>query len=273
MALNEVTWSADGGLIGILGRNGAGKTTMLRIIVSLLHPTSGKVTVDGFDTVRDASAVRRRVGYLPQDFQPYPELSVREFLEYIGALAGLRGAALRRNLEHVVELTNLSGFVRARTSTLSGGTRRRLGVAQALLGEPQLLVVDEPTAGLDPEERVRLRQVLAGLGHQMTILLSTHVAEDIQALASRLIVLDRGHLVFDGTPAELINRARGHVYETESDQAAGDSPDAVVSRATPVGDRFQLRVVSGRSPVNGSLVEPSLEDAYLSLMQAGDPAS
>lgn len=265
-ALTDFTWTAGRGLVGVLGRNGAGKTTLLRLIVTLLRPTAGKILVNGLDSVREASKIRRLIGYLPQEFQPYPELSVHEFLEYIAALAGLHGASARRDIDRVLELTNLQHVVRARTGTLSGGTRRRLGVAQALLGSPRLLVVDEPTAGLDPEERVRLRQVLAGLGQDMTILLSTHLVEDIDALAHRVVVLDRGRLAFDGEVATLIDRARGRVMEFESAEPHVAQDRGIVSRATPFGGRFKLRVVCQNGVSEGRGVEPSLEDGYLALL-------
>lgn len=257
-------------MVGILGRNGAGKTTLLRLIVTLLRPSSGRIEIDGLDTVRDAHALRRQIGYLPQEFQPYPELTVREFLQYMAAAAGLPGRTRRSELERVIELCNLGSFVRSRAGVLSGGTRRRLGVAQAMLGQPRLLVVDEPTAGLDPEERVRLRQTLAGVGQETTVLLSTHLVEDVAALSSRMLVLDEGRVVFDGDASALIAAATGRVFEMDSPVPMTDRAGEVVSRATPNGAGFRLRIVTaGAHPAAASAVAPSLEDGYLALLQGG----
>jgi ABC-2 type transport system ATP-binding protein len=265
-ALSEVTWVAEPGLTGMLGRNGAGKTTLLRIITTLIRPTSGRVSVAGLDSVRDAAAVRGLLGYLPQEFQPYLELSVREYLSYVGYLAHLPPAVVRRELERVVTLTNLDPVIAQRVGALSGGTRRRLGIAQALLGKPPILVVDEPTAGLDVEERVRLRQLLAELAQESTVLMSTHLVEDLEALAGRLLVIERGRVLFDGSTTGLSRKAEGHVFEIETNSPTPPEHDMVVVRAVPTGNRFRLRVVSPKSTVLSGALPASLEDGYLMLL-------
>ncbi|HZP97599.1 MAG TPA: ATP-binding cassette domain-containing protein [Candidatus Limnocylindria bacterium] len=252
-------------MTAILGRNGAGKTTLLRSIVSLITPTEGRITVDEHDTRTQAGWVRRHVGYLPQEFAPFPELTVREFLGYIAALAGGRAA---NDIDRLIALTHLERYAGTRASRLSGGTRRRLGVAQALIGRPALLVVDEPTAGLDPEERVRLRQLLAELATTTTVLLSTHLVEDVAALVDRVLVLDEGALVFDGSSRDLAARAAYRVREVISATPTFADAEYIVSRAMPEGRAFRLRLVGPEGSTVGTPVEPTLEDGYLSLVRA-----
>jgi len=263
-ALAGVSWSAAPGMTAVLGRNGAGKTTLLRILVSLLQPSRGHVTIDGHDTVRDSNWVRRHIGYLPQDFLPFPELTTVEFLEYIG---GLAGSVRRAEIDDVIVRTNLERFARTRTARLSGGTRRRLGVAQALLGHPQLLVVDEPTTGLDPEERVRIRQLLADLATRSTVLLSTHLVEDVAALVDHVLVFDEGRLLFDGRASGLEAHAASSVQEVFHDSPTFPDPRYIVSRATPEQGGFRLRLIGPANGVNGKPVTPSLEDGYLALVR------
>lgn len=264
-ALADVNWTAGPGMTAILGRNGAGKTTLLRSIVSLIFPSEGRITVDGHDTRRDTGWVRRHVGYLPQEFLPFPELTVHEFLDYIAALAGGNAGT---DTARLITLTHLERYANTRTSRLSGGTRRRLGVAQALVGRPSLLVVDEPTTGLDPEERVRLRQLLAELATETTVLLSTHLVEDVAALVDRVLVLDEGSLVFDGSSHALAAHASCRVRELMSPTPTFADARFIVSRATPDGQQFRLRLVGPAGSTIGTSVEPTLEDGYLSLVRA-----
>ena len=212
-ALRDVNLTVPQGLYGLLGRNGAGKTTLMRTVAALLPCREGRVRVCGVP-VDDAHAARVRalIGYLPQDFAAYPNLTVREMLIYLGTLSGMGGAALARRVPAVLQQVNLTQQAGKRVKALSGGMLRRLGVAQALLHDPPVLIVDEPTAGLDPEERVRLRGLLAALaGSGKTVVFSTHIASDIEAVCSGIAILDGGRLLYTGTAADLARRtgARG----------------------------------------------------------------
>lgn len=264
--LQDITLQADNGLVGLVGPNGAGKTTLMRIVASLLPPSAGKVTWNGLDVVSDANRVRASLGYLPQHFGVYPELSGRRFLEYLGTMKGLRGGAGRRRVGEVLELVNLVGDADRRLGTYSGGMLQRIGIAQALLNDPELLIVDEPTVGLDPAERVRFRTLLAGLTEGRLVILSTHIVSDVEAVAARLVLLREGRILADSTPEALIDAARGSVWEISTDPSTAIRLQAswLVSGLVSLGNRVTIRIVSGSKPLEGARpVEPNLEDAYL----------
>ena len=250
-------------LVGLLGPNGAGKSTLMKLLVAGLLPTGGAIRVDGEPLLRRERALKARLGYLPQDFGLYDELTVTEFLDYMGALKGLRDsrAAIRRAIEEV----HLEEKARAKIRTLSGGQRQRVGIAQALLGEPELLIFDEPTVGLDPEERIHFRNLFSRLAQKRLVLLSTHIIEDVQSVCSRLLVLHRGRLRFDGPPEELIRAAEGHVGtfdETGGEREEGLHITARVNTARGVA----CRAVAEALPSYVQPAEPTLEDAYLYLI-------
>jgi len=270
-ALTDVSLSLGAGVTGLLGPNGAGKSTLMRILATLTRPTSGRVVWNGTDLALEPDAVRAVLGYLPQDFGVYPQLSALEFLSYIAAAKGLEARAARRRIDGLLELVNLAEARHRPLGGFSGGMRQRVGIAQALLGDPQLLIVDEPTAGLDPEERVRFRTLLSELGDRRLVLLSTHIVSDVEAVAGRIVLLDRGRLVADAAPHALLDDARGHVWEL--DVAMGDLDRArrvwVVGGAVRRGDVMTLRVVSeGRPRDDARPLEPSLEDVYLRCFSA-----
>jgi ABC-type multidrug transport system ATPase subunit len=274
-ALQGIDLEIGPGLFGLVGPNGAGKTTLMRILAGLLRPTAGKAVVLGHDvTTRGGKmAVKSALGYLPQELGLYPDLSALEFLEYVALLKGVTDKVVRRRqLERVLELTNLEQAARRRMKTFSGGMKRRVGIAQALLGEPQLLIVDEPTAGLDPEERVRLRNLLSEMARRCTVILSTHIVEDISQSCSDLAVLDAGRVIFHGKPSALIDRVRGQVWSvTTSGEQPG--PGTTVVSTLQVQDGVQYRLVGPRPAGRGvSRLEPSLEDGYLWLMQNERPS-
>lgn len=203
-ALHALSLTLSPGITGLLGPNGAGKSTLMRIIATVTQPSAGSVLWNGTDITRGPDELRRQLGYLPQDAGVYPQLSADEFLRYVAALKGLPARSAARQIDMLIEQLNLSS---ARTRPLggfSGGMRQRVGIAQALLGEPQLLVVDEPTVGLDPEERVRFRDLITELGRDRIVLLSTHIVSDVEVAASRIIILDSGRVCADGTPSEVI---------------------------------------------------------------------
>ncbi len=269
-ALRGVDLEIGSGMFGLVGPNGAGKTSLMRILAGLLRPTSGKVSVLGNDvtTWRGKKAIKEVLGYLPQELGLYPDLSALEFLEYVAILKGVTDKVERKKqLCETLELVGLTQDARRRLRTYSGGMKRRVGIAQALLGQPKLLIVDEPTSGLDPEERVRLRNLLAEMSARCTVILSTHIVEDVSQSCKDLAVINLGQVLFRGSPGDLIARARGHVWNLVS---SGERPEAslIVVSTMQVQDGVQYRVVGTPSGApNGISVEPSLEDSYIWLMQ------
>lgn len=207
-ALQTVSLQIEDGMFGLLGRNGAGKTTLMRILATLLRETSGSVEICGISTRRPRE-IRRIVGYLPQDFCVYPNMSVFEAMDYLGTLSGLPRAPRRERIADALRKVNLDDCRRIRVKALSGGMRRRLGIAQAILHDPRVLIVDEPTAGLDPEERVRLRALLCDIAASRVVLLSTHIVEDVEKTCKRIAVLDRGQIVYQGSLQEYIGADAG----------------------------------------------------------------
>ena len=270
-ALNGVDLTIGTGMFGLVGPNGAGKTTLMRILAGLLRATSGRVTVFGNDLSTHAGrqAAKAHLGYLPQDLGLYPNLNAYEFLDYMAILKGITDKGERqRQIADLIAKVRLSDAADRRLKTYSGGMKRRIGIAQALLGDPKLLIVDEPTSGLDPEERVRFRNLLADMASERTIILSTHIVEDISQSCNDLGVLREGRVLFRGAPGELIERARGHVWMLTT--AAGQRPDdgLTVVSSLQLANGTQYRVVGDAAGYgDAQSVEPSLEDGYLWLMQ------
>jgi ABC-type multidrug transport system ATPase subunit len=269
-ALRGVDLEIGAGMFGLVGPNGAGKTTLMRILAGILRPTSGKVSILGQDptTTRGKLAIKSILGYLPQELGLYPDLTVVEFLEYVSLLKGVADKFERqKQLAEVLELVGLATETRRKMRTLSGGMKRRVGIAQALLGSPQLLIVDEPTAGLDPEERVRMRNLLAEMAGQRTVILSTHIIEDVSQSCHDLAVIDQGRVIFHASPRSLIDGVNGKVWQVTTDGKKPDtSGDIVSTLQTQNGVRYRVvgKDVKGEDVVP---VEPSLEDGYIWLMQ------
>ena len=201
IAVDRISLTLTKGIYGLLGANGAGKTTLMRMLCGILTPTSGTITYDGLDVSEEA--YRALLGYLPQDFGYYPEFSGKDFLLYMAALKGLNKKAAGKKVEELLELVSLTEVAKKKIKTYSGGMKQRLGIAQALLNEPQILILDEPTAGLDPKERVRFRNLIAELGKDNIVILSTHIVSDIDRIADRILMMNHGKLVFDGTREEI----------------------------------------------------------------------
>ena len=211
-ALKDVNLTIEKGMFGLLGRNGAGKTTLMKVLVTLLPKSEGKVAVCG-RSVEKAQEVRRITGYLPQEFSMYPNMTVYEAMDYLGVLSGLSRLQRRQRIPQLLERVNLQEDRRKKVKTLSGGMKRRLGIAQAILHDPEVLIVDEPTAGLDPEERVRFRNLLCETAEERIVILSTHIVGDIEATCENIAVLDRGEIIYKGTVPELISMAEGRVFQ------------------------------------------------------------
>ena len=270
VALEEVNLEIGKGLFGLLGSNGAGKSTLMRIICTLLVPTGGHVKVDGLDVVKDRRAVRSLFGYLPQEFSAWRLQKVSEVVDTLAALSGMSDAkARRRRVAEVLESVGLSKVARRKVKQLSGGMVRRLGVAQALVHDPKVLIMDEPTVGLDPEERLRFRQLMAELGRDRVILLSTHIVADLGSGCSDLALLDKGRIGFRGSPAELVAKAAGKVIEVsvaETAEGAVAERMEVVARRAESG-QIVLRGVAKEALDGARPVEDiTLEEAYLAFM-------
>lgn len=268
-ALRGVSLDVDRGVVGLLGPNGAGKSTLMRILATLSRPTEGEVRWEGEPLSRSAGRLRRVLGYLPQDFGVYPRLTAREFLEYLAAAKGLAGGD---RVEDLLTLVSLREAADRKLATFSGGMRQRVGIAQALLNDPELLIVDEPTVGLDPEERARFRGLLSELGEDRIVVLSTHIVSDVEAAAGRIAVLDEGRLRADGAPSELLAAAEGRVWElvVSGDRLPGLRARHAVASAVHRPDGAHLRLVADAPPApDAEPVVPSLEEAYLALMRTG----
>ena len=275
-ALQGIDLEVRGGMFGLLGPNGAGKSTLMKIVAGLLEPTSGKVTLDGEDVVARPQNVWRKLGYLPQDFGFYPHLTGRSMLVHLLRLKGVRAAGgLKRLADELLERVNLTFAAKRKLKGYSGGMRQRLGVAQALAGDPRLLVVDEPTAGLDPEERLRFYHLLAELAQDRIVVLSTHIVEDVAVLCPHFLVIDDGRIVARTTPPAAQQAMAGKIYEgrVEREDLQALEADATVLQALLLEGASRVRIYSGDGevPEGFAPVEPTLEDAYLALMRTGQP--
>jgi ABC-type multidrug transport system ATPase subunit len=272
-AVDGVSLTLEAGVVGLIGHNGAGKTTLMQMIATLTRPTSGQIRFDGVDIVKQPDAMRRRLGFLPQDFGVYPNLSALEFMQYFAALKGVRDPA---RIRYLLELVNLHDKADRPAASFSGGMRRRLGIAQALLGDPDILVVDEPTAGLDPEERLRFRNLLADLGFNKLVIISTHIVSDVETIAGRLAIMNKGKLVRCETPDAILEGARGQVWAAHIDAADYDSLRSRVHvlHAQRQGQGMALRIAHDHLPCLGAkVVEPTLEEALMTQRYAAQEAA
>jgi ABC-type multidrug transport system ATPase subunit len=265
-ALEDFSLTVGPGVLGLLGPNGAGKSTLMRILATVTRPTAGTVRWNGVDLATQPDALRRVLGYLPQDFGVYPHLDPVEFLEYLAAVRGLDGEAARRRIEQLLELVNLTGVRRRPLGGFSGGMKQRVGIAQALLNDPELLIVDEPTAGLDPEERVRFRNLLVDLAGERIVILSTHIVSDVESAATRIALIARGRLIRDASPEALLAGVEGHVWEwvVPSERLADVRRQHRVSGTMRRAAGVHVRIVSDHPPdPSARPLAPTLEDAYL----------
>ena len=265
-ALEGVDLRIGPGMTGLLGPNGAGKTTLMRILTGVLRPTSGRVRIGDHDLATSAgrTAVKRMLGYLPQELALYPDLTAREFLDYIALLKGIDDKRARHEqVEALVGQVGLEDHRARRVGGFSGGMKRRLGIAQALLGDPRLIVVDEPTSGLDPQERMRFRALLAGLGRDRIMILSTHILDDVAQTCPRVCVLNEGRVRYHGTTAGLTEAAAGRTYRLVSNTRP-EQGTIVNAVSRPEGTEYRL---VGPPPPGAQLVNPSLEDGYVALLQ------
>ncbi|MFF0741722.1 ABC transporter ATP-binding protein [Streptomyces sp. NPDC004111] len=267
-AVDSFSLTLRPGVLGLLGSNGAGKSSLMRVLATVTRPTSGQVLWEGVDIAANPGPLRRTIGYLPQDFGVYPQLTAREFLSYMAAAKGLHGRSAGARIEELLDLVNLSGAAKQRLGSMSGGMRQRVGIAQALLNDPRLLIVDEPTVGLDPEERMRFSNLLTGLGSERIVILSTHIVSDVATSADHIAVMGQGRLVRHGTPEELLRLAEGSVWQVtvDSDRLAALRSRYVLSGTVRTPQGVQARVLAAQQPLPGAdQVRPRLDDAYLLL--------
>lgn len=266
IAVDRMDFTLKAGVYGLLGANGAGKTTLMRMICDILRPTSGEVLYDGRPISEQGDAYRMVLGYLPQQFGYYPEFTANKFMMYMAALKGLgKSAAAAKTLE-LLELVGLSEVKNKKIKTFSGGMKQRLGIAQAMLNDPEILVLDEPTAGLDPKERVRFRNLISSFSKDKIVLLSTHIVSDIEYIANEILVMKAGKLVHQGKPEEVTKEITGFVWECRVPTSEADrwNEKYTIGNLRNEGDFSILRVISERKPAGNAVpVKPVLEDLYL----------
>ena len=271
-ALKDIELEFSTGMFGLLGPNGAGKSSLMRIMVTLMKPSSGVVLVDGRDIQKCRRELRKMLGYLPQDFRFFTSLKTWEFLDYSGSLAGLRNRKERiREVDRLLDQVGLLEVRDRQANRLSGGMKRRLGIAQALIGNPRIIIVDEPTTGLDPDERIRFRNILSQLSqNDVIIILSTHIVGDISSTCQGMALLNRGELVFSGPPENLVNHAEGHVFMLKLTQAEYDrvKEQYNVISTIPVDSGWEVQIVSDDPPeYSSSAIVPNIEHAYVYYME------
>jgi ABC-2 type transport system ATP-binding protein len=278
-ALRDVSLSIPAGMFGLLGPNGAGKSTLMRILATLQEADAGTATLDGIDVLKDKEAVRRVLGYLPQEFGLYPKVTAVELLDHLARIKGVaRSADRRRMVDTLLQRTNLSEAGRQRLGTFSGGMKQRFGIAQALLQDPKLIIVDEPTAGLDPEERVRFHNLLSEIGEQVVVILSTHIVSDVSDLCSRMAVIDRGEVIVQGEPSQLARGLLGRVWQKVIARSALAEHQArlQVISARLTGGRTLIRILSEQRPdAESEPAQPEVEDVYFAAIRqrAATPAA
>jgi len=267
--LSDYSITIDKGILGLLGPNGAGKSTLMKIIATISKPTKGTLLLDGKDIVSNPDFIRKILGYLPQDFGVYPNLNAYEFLTYIAAMKGVGGKGLRQRIDMLLEGVNLTADAKMPIGTYSGGMKQRIGIAQALLNDPKVLIFDEPTVGLDPEERVRFRQLIAELANDCIIILSSHIVSDIETIADEVAIMQSGTLIIKGDQQDIIRQANGQIYEVllDNSEVADFKMRYKVIDTGRQNDRMRVRYINkdnntafGSNPINATL-----EDAYLLL--------
>lgn len=265
-AVDHVDLTMTNGVYGLLGVNGAGKTTLMRMICTLLKPTEGSIMCNGKDIFKMDNSYRRLLGYLPQDFGFYPDFTVKDYLLYIAALKGIRPAVAKRRVRELAEKTGLSKNINKKMKKLSGGMKRRAGIAQAMLGNPKILILDEPTAGLDPNERIRFRNLISELSEDRLVLLSTHIVSDVEYIAGEIWLMGEGKVLHQGTADELICSMKENVWKCFADRAAVPMlmKKYKISNVRAEAHGAELRIISAEKPLPDAVMEePGLEDVFL----------
>ncbi|OPJ61443.1 ABC transporter ATP-binding protein [Clostridium oryzae] len=265
-AVDSINFSMEKGVYGLLGANGAGKTTLMRMMCTLLTPSSGTISFDGESILKLGESYREILGYLPQDFGYYPEFSAEDYLLYIASLKGIKRVYAKKRAEELLKKVSLWDVRKKKIKKFSGGMKRRLGIAQAVLNNPQILILDEPTAGLDPKERIRFRNLISSLAEDRIILLSTHIVSDLQSIANRIFIMKTGNISAEGTAEELINKVDGYVWrcEIDSQEAEKLQEKYIISNLKSEGNQVELRIISEEKPTENAVYEkPTLEDLFM----------
>lgn len=273
--LRDFSLTLKTGVLGLLGPNGAGKTTLMNILATITSPTKGTVKWNGIDIARSPDELRQVLGYLPQDFGVYPNLTAVEFLQYMAAIKGLDSKIARKRIDELLTMVDLTHVRHRSLGGYSGGMKQRVGIAQALLNNPQLLIVDEPTVGLDPEGRIQFRNLLSDLSCERIVILSTHIVSDVEAAATKIALINKGQLVRHTVPEELLRIVGGKVWEciVSSEDLTAFKQRHLVSGTIRRGDGVYVRVVADVAPSdNAGSVTPSLEDAYLYCLSSANGA-
>lgn len=264
-ALNSLDLVIPNGMFGILGRNGSGKSTLMNIIATILQPSKGTVTINGIE-IKNSQKIRQMIGYLPQDFDFYPNMKVSEVLYYLGFLSKINQKDFDKYVDLILRKVNLIDYKNKKVKSLSGGMKKRLGIAQAILHDPKVIIVDEPTAGLDPEERVRLRNLLSDLAENKIVIISTHIVSDIESTCNRIAILDKGSLVYKGDIPSLIQQSDDHIYEinlSPSELESFRENDLFITKTQEIENKLKVRFVSETKVANAKKVKADFEDAYM----------
>lgn len=264
-ALNSLDLVIPNGMFGILGRNGSGKSTLMNIIATILQPSKGTVTINGIE-IKNSQKIRQMIGYLPQDFDFYPNMKVSEVLYYLGFLSKINQTDFDKYVDLILRKVNLIDYKNKKIKSLSGGMKKRLGIAQAILHDPKVIIVDEPTAGLDPEERVRIRNLLSDLAENKIVIISTHIVSDIESTCNRIAILDKGSLVYKGDIPSLIQQSDDHIYEinlSPSELESFRENDLFITKTQEIENKLKVRFISETKVANAKKVKADFEDAYM----------
>ena len=271
-AIDNLNLNIEKGIYGLLGENGAGKTTLMRVLTTILPVSKGNILINGINLEKNNyEMIQKQIGYLPQELEVYPSLTVRDSLEYLGRMSGIPKNICKDRIDYYLEKTGLIDKQNKKNKQLSGGMKRRVGLVQALLNEPSILIVDEPTTGLDPEERIKIRNLLVDFGETRTVIFSTHVIEDIASTCNKLGIMQKGNLIFNGEISELLNNAENHVWNcliTNEKEILELSRYATISSKQYVDGKIMTKIISEEKPrIDCIRAEVTLEDAYLYMMK------
>lgn len=270
--LSDYSITIPSGVLGLLGPNGAGKSTLIKMISTIVKPTKGEIVLDGLDILKKPNEFRKILGYLPQDFGVYPNLNAYEFLTYMAAMKGIGGKGLKHKIEKLLEEVNLIEVAKNNLGTYSGGMIQRIGIAQALLNNPKIIIFDEPTVGLDPEERLRFRDLISDLGEDRIVILSSHIVSDIESIADEVAIMKNGKLIAKNSQEDIIKLVEGKVFEKyiDKDMITDFKIKNTVISSFRFKDKLKVRFISESNEIDAISVEPTLEDAYIFLTKRED---